>query len=135
MVCKTPPWYARLACQDPVALKSVDHFDGLDIESIFLEKDRDEFMKWEEYIGWRNKAHTELHVAYAELMKVLVKNKVSSSLDVEDALERLAADSAGVISRQTRFGTKIVGTISLERIIERCAGLTIVEKICCRWVS
>jgi hypothetical protein len=104
------------------------YFDGLDIESIFPEKDRNEFMKWEEYIRWRNTARTDLHSTYAELMEVPATKGVSFSLDVKDALERLARTQPELSLDKLDLEQKWLVQFHSKELFERCAGLSIVDK-------
>lgn len=101
-----------------------------DLETVpdFPNNDRDTFMSFSEYTKWRESTNKYLLLAYKELMQVPPKKEIKYTLEVENALKKLAVTQPELAPDKLDAEQKWIVQFHSKELFERCDGLSIVDK-------
>jgi hypothetical protein len=102
--------------------------NDIEVDSIFADGDLNTFMTSEDFTRWRETANPLLLHAYQELMKVPEKRCIQYTLDVKDALEKLAVTQPELAPDKLDPELKWLVQFHSRELFERCGGLSIVNK-------
>ncbi len=100
----------------------------IEVTSVFPDGDLDTFMTFEAYTRWRESTNPLLLHAYKELMQVPAKKNKQYTLDVEDALKKLAVAQPELAPDVLDPELKWLIQSHAQELFERCGGLSIVNK-------
>jgi hypothetical protein len=100
----------------------------IEVDSIFPDGDLNTFMTFEDFTRWRESTSSLLLHTYKELMEVPAKKNKKYTLDVEDALKKLAVAQPELAPDTLDPELKWLIQFHSQELFERCGGLSIVNK-------
>jgi len=102
--------------------------NDIEVDSIIPDGDLNTFMTFEDFTRWRETTSPLLLHAYKELMQVPAKKCPKYTLEVEDALKKLAVAQPELAPDKLDPELKWLVQFHSQELFERCGGLSIVNK-------